>query len=189
MDLLENLEPLLRIFWLIALPASLFFIIQSIMTFVGADSGDGVDTDIHDGSTHDLHTDFEWFTLRNLVNFMLGFGWSGVGLYDVVSSKSALVAVAFIIGCGFVYMFFVIIKQIQKLAEDNTFSIQNTLHKTAQVYLPIPADKGGTGKIQVSVNGAVYELDAVTENEALATGQMVRVTGIIDTSLLLVEKF
>jgi microcompartment protein CcmL/EutN len=56
------------------------------------------------------------------------------------------------------------------------------------VYLTIPAEKKGKGKILVSVNGAVHEIDAVTNGNTLASGEIIRVINIVDDNLLLVEK-
>jgi hypothetical protein len=42
--------------------------------------------------------------------------------------------------------FFLFHQQILKLSENNSFKIENTLHKTAQVYLTIPEAKSGKGK-------------------------------------------
>ena len=84
-------------------------------------------------------------------------------------------------------MFFVIIRQVQKLAEDNSFKITSTLTKTADVYLTIPEHKTGKGKILISVNGSVHELDAMTENDRIPTGAVVRVVKIENNNILIVE--
>lgn len=38
MEIIENLDPLLKTFWFVAIPVSVIFIIQTIMTFIGADT-------------------------------------------------------------------------------------------------------------------------------------------------------
>ncbi len=93
-----------------------------------------------------------------------------------------------IVGSAFVYLFFAIIKQVQKLAEDNSFNITSTLNKAAEVYIPIPANMSGKGKVQISVKGAVHELDAMTENEKLASNTVVRVVRIESDNILIVTK-
>jgi hypothetical protein len=85
-------------------------------------------------------------------------------------------------------VFFFIINQIQKLAEDNSFKIDNTLNQVASVYLTIPEKKSGKGKIQVSVKGAFHELDAVTEKEKIESSAMVRIVKIESNSLVVVER-
>jgi membrane-bound ClpP family serine protease len=85
-------------------------------------------------------------------------------------------------------LFFLAIRQIQKLAEDNSFKISDTLQKTASVYLAIPASKSGKGKIQISVKGSMQELDAMTEGEKIETGATVKVVRVEGTNLVFVEK-
>lgn len=187
MEMYNQLEPMLKIFWAIAGISSIIFLIQTILTFTGADAGDGVSADF-DGDLADGDSPFQLFSFRNLINFLLGFGWSGISFYGAIENKTILVLIAFLIGTSFLFAFFFIIQQLQKLAEDNTFSIKNTLHKTAEVYLTIPANKNGKGKIQVSVKGAIHELDAVTNGNTLTSGEIIRVIEILDDNLLLVEK-
>ncbi|MCU0322245.1 MAG: serine protease [Chitinophagaceae bacterium] len=187
MEIFNQLAPMLKVFWIIAAISSLIFIIQSIMTFTGTDAGDGVSADF-DGDLADGDSPFQLFSFRNLINFLLGFSWAGISFYSTIENKTVLVIIAFLIGASFLVAFFFIIQQLQKLAEDNTFSIKNTLHKTGEVYLTIPAEKKGKGKVLISVNGAVHELNAVTNGNTLASGEIIRVINILDDNLLLVEK-
>jgi hypothetical protein len=84
----------------------------------------------------------------------------------------------------FVAIFF-LIKQILKLSE-NSFKIESTLHKTAQVYLTIPEAKSGKGKVLISINGAIHELDAMT----LSTEKLPSTVKVVavESNLLIVEK-
>jgi membrane-bound ClpP family serine protease len=185
MDFLENYEPLLKALWYIALPVSIFFGLQTIMTFVGLSGGEtDMDSDGGDGD----EMPFEIFTLRNLIHFLLGFSWTGISFYNSIESKNVLILVSVIVGLLFVAAFFFIIKQVLKLSENNSFKIENALHKTAEVYLTIPAAKTGKGKVQISVNGAFHELDAITlSNEKIPSSATVKVVAIED-NLLIVEK-
>lgn len=187
MEILNNLPPLLKTFWFVAIPASVIFLIQTIITFFGGDTADGVEADF-DGDLSGGDAPFQLFSLRNLINFLLGFGWTGISFYDTISNQFVLISLAIIIGGIFVYFFFMIIKQVQKLAENNSFKINNTINKTAEVYLTIPEKKSGKGKVLVSVKGSVHELDAITANETLPSGSMVRVVQIENDNLLIVEK-
>lgn len=185
MDFLENYEPLLKAFWYIALPVSLFFGLQTIMTFVGLSGGE-TDVDSDGGDGGDMP--FEIFTLRNLINFLLGFSWTGISFYDSISNKTTLIIVSVLVGLLFVALFFFLIKQILKLSEDNSFKIENALNKTAEVYITIPESKTGKGKVQISINGAFHELDAITKSsEKIPSSSAVKVVAIED-NLLIVEK-
>lgn len=187
MNFLENYEPLLKAFWYIALPVSLFFGLQTIMTFAGLSGGE-TDMDSNGGDSDFGDLPFEIFTLRNLINFLLGFSWTGISFYNSIENKTVLIIVSVLVGISFVTIFFFLIKQILKLSENNSFKIENTLHKTAEVYLTIPESKSGKGKIQISVNGAFHELDAITlSTEKIPSNSAVKVVGI-ENNLLIVEK-
>lgn len=187
MNFLENYEPLLRAFWYIALPVSLFFVLQTVMTFMGV-GGEDIETELESEGHHSTDTPFELFTLRNLINFLLGFSWSGISFYDSIANKTILIVVAFLVGIAFVALFFFTIKQMMRLNENNSFSLAKTINQTGTVYLTIPEKKSGKGKIQISVNGSFHELDALTENDRIETGTMVKVIKIENNAVLIVEK-
>ena len=186
MEILENLDTLLKTFWFVAIPTSLIFIIQTVMTFMGTDSSDGLQPDF-DEDLNGADAPFQLFSLRNLINFLLGFSWTGISFYTTISNKPLLIVLSLVVGVLFVYLFFIIIRQVQKLAEDNSFKITNTLNKTAEVYLTIPENKKGKGKIMISVNGAFHELEAMTENDKIQSGAVVKVVRIENDNILIVE--
>ena len=72
----------LKIIWIVTIIATVVFLIQSIMTFVGGGSSDlDSDLDINfDGTDADVPdaiaggSGMNLYTFRNLVNFCLGFG-------------------------------------------------------------------------------------------------------------------
>jgi membrane protein implicated in regulation of membrane protease activity len=186
MEFLQNLDTLHQVFWYIAIPVSVVFIIQAILTFIGIDSSDGVEADF-DGD-FDGDAPFQLFSLRNLVNFLIGFSWTGVLLYGNFENKTILIFTALVVGVVFVVFFFFLMRQILKLSEDNTFRIENTIGRSGNVYLTIPEFKSGKGKIQVSVKGTIHELDAMTEQETILSGSIVRVKAVESGNLVIVEK-
>jgi hypothetical protein len=186
MEFFENLDTLLKTFWYVAIPTSLIFVVQMIMTFLGVNSHDGLDADF-DGDLSDGDTSFQLFSLRNLINFLLGFSWTGISFYNSIPSKAILILVSVAVGLVFIFLFFIIIKQVQKLAEDNSFKISSALHKTAEVYLTIPENKKGKGKVMISINGSFHELDAMTENDRIPSGAVVKVVRIESDNILFVE--
>jgi hypothetical protein len=187
MNFFETLDPLLKTLWFIALPTSLIFGIQTVMTFAGVDSHDGLSADF-DSNLHGGDAPFQLFSFRNLINFLLGFSWTGISFYELVPDTILLIGLSLLVGGLFIVVFFLIIRQIERLAENNSFRIANTLNKTGSVYLTIPAKKQGVGKVQVSVNGAFHELDAITENEKLESSALIRVVRIESNNLVVVER-
>ena len=190
MELFNSLEPLQKFFWVIALCASLVFLIQTIMTFVGlgtdadVDAGpmDGTVDSVEDGSLSGV------FSFRNLINFLLGYGWAGVLLFDSFEKRLVLQLVAIAVGLVFVLAFVFMFRQVMKLSHDGSFKMQEAVGLKADVYLRIPAARSGRGKVQVSVKGSVHEIDAMTDNtEEIATGGQVKIVKVLGDDLLLVE--
>jgi hypothetical protein len=186
MDLFNGMDILLKTYWFIAIPVSIIFMIQTVMTFMGTDSTDGLSADFDGDFSAD--TPFQLFSLRNLINFLLGFSWAGISFYSTLSNKGLLIGVSVVIGALFLILFFLIIRQLQRLAEDNSFKIEETLDKTAEVYLKIPAQKTGLGKVIISVRGSVRELNALTEGDTIPSGSLIKVVKIESGNLLIVER-
>lgn len=185
MSFLADLDPLLQTFWYIALLTSLLFLIQTVLTFMGTDATDGLQADF-EGDLGESGGPFQLFSFRNLIHFLLGFSWAGITLYSSISHAGLLIFFSLIVGLLFVYLFLFIIRQLQKLSEDNSFQLAEAIDKTAEVYLSIPGEGKGKGKVMLSVRGSFKELEAITHKEALQTGTVVRVTGIQD-NILIVE--
>lgn len=175
----------MQIFWVIALITSVFFVIQTIMAFMGLDA----DTD--DGSGFD-NVEMEglsgYFSFRNFINFLLGYGWGGVLLQNAVPNYVWLEFAAICVGLLFVLVFVIILRQVMKLSTDKTFHMDEALGVIGDTYLRIPGEKKGVGKVMVSVRGSMHEIDAMTEGAEIPTGAKVRVTKVIGSELLEVER-
>ncbi len=190
MDLFNSLEPLLKFFWAIACAASLVFIIQTILTFVGLGTDADVDAGPMDGSVDSVEDGAlsGVFSFRNLINFLLGYGWAGVLLFDAIDKRWLLQIVAIAVGLLFVLAFVFMFRQVMRLSHDGSFKMNEAVGLKADVYLRIPAARSGRGKVQVSVKGSVHEVDAVTDNDAeIPTGGQVEIVEVIGDDLLLVK--
>lgn len=184
----------LQVYWVIALITSLIFLIQMVMTFIGIGDADtdmdfGDDVDFSDGNTLDAGGAMQLFTIRNVVNFLLGLGWGGVCLYSLIPNPIVLAIVSVLVGALFVYIFLLIYKQMLKLEKNGAYRIDDCVGQIVDVYLAIPAKRSGVGKVQISFSGSVQELAALTDSdEPIRSGSKVRVLEIIDTSTVLVQK-
>ena len=183
-DIYNSLSPMLKVYWTLAIIASIIFVIQAIMAFIGL----GTDTDA-DFVPEDTDGGFSGlFSFRNLINFLIGFGWSGVIFYDNIQRMWLLQLVSIVVGFAFIALFLFVYRQISKLAQDNTFNIKDCLGINCTVYLRIPANLSGKGKIQISIHGSVHEIDAVTDSEqVIPTGSKVHVEQVVSQDTLLVK--
>jgi hypothetical protein len=210
----ESLSSFEQVFWYIAVPFSLILIIQMIMTFAGMGGGDsdigGGETDI---SGMDLETDpdvdfsdvsdtgdashitdfdpsFHFFTVRNFIAFFTMFGWAGIAAWNEGLSKTWTIVVAMAAGfltMGVVTALFYYISKLQDAG--GTIKIANALNQIGNVYIPIKADGGNVGKVQITIQNSLREMPAITKGDQdLATGTVVKVVGIVSNSILVVQK-
>lgn len=177
----QTMDVMEMIYWGTALVASVVFCIQSVMLFVGFDT----DADFSGGDAAFDADGLSLISVKTIVCFLLGFGWTGAFLYSQVDNKTIVGAVA--VGVGVIFMFLIafLLKQVLKLSKDNTFSTRMVVGCSADVYLRIPGGKE-PGKVMVSYEGSLHELIAYADEEC-ATGEKVTITEALDESSVFVE--
>lgn len=184
----------MQILWGITLVASAIFVIQTILTFIGADTGgmdmDGLDAAGFDATDGDISGGGNLYTFRNLINFLLGFGWTAILLKDSVPSNALLMVVSGAVGIGLVALVMYIFKLLGKMQQSGNIDVyKSAVGCQGTVYLTIPASRSGEGKVQVSISNAVREYNAQTEEDApIATGTPIKVVEVINDSTLMVER-
>lgn len=180
MYLLQNLPILIKSYRYISIPSSISFIIQSLMIFTGLDQ---VDESENYNSEDEDKTAFHVFSFRNLINFLFGFSWTGILFDDVIESSLLLLILSFTVGIFVILLFYFI--SLQTLINKNkSFKITDAINKTAKVYVSIPENKQGTGKIIVVVKGQLHELEVMTENNTIESGTIVKVEKIANNILI-----
>lgn len=209
----ESLSTFEQIFWYIAIPFSVILFIQMILTFAGmggddADVGGGesdisgldLETDIDmdvdavdsDGyaALSDGDPSFHFFTIRNFIAFFTMFGWGGIAALDYGLDRTWTIIISIIAGLVAVLIITALFYFISRLQDSGGgINIRFALGKIGNVYLPIKANGGNIGKIQVTVQGGLREMQAITKDmEDLPTGTVVKVVGIASNSILVVKK-
>lgn len=188
-----GLSLVMRILWGVTLTASLVFIIQSILTFVGADADSNFDVDVDtsmDGSDlSNIDGGSNLYTFRNFINFLLGFGWSFILLQESITSMPVLIIVSVVIGVALVTAVMYLFKWLAGMQQSGNIDVEKVAKGCeGTVYLTIPAAQAGEGKVQISISGAVREYNAVTDNEEdLKTGTPIRVVDVVNSHTVLVE--
>ena len=156
----------------------------------------------HDGMNHDMGHDgvnhegtnpadagsLRIFTIQTVMAFLCVFGWTASVMYSSDGSSLKASAVGFIFGAIAMYLIAKLAQQTAKLTANGTFNPKNAIGAEGSVYIPIPANSSGNGKINIVVQGSLMECDAMTEDhEQLPTGTKIRVTDIVG-DVLVVER-
>lgn len=208
-DWWNSLQTVQQIFALFAIPSTLLLLIQTIMLLVGfgndSDTDTNVDTDADVADDLDLDGDgipdsaessdivtgddgLSLFTVRGILSMLCITGWTGVALLETSLPSWAAIAIA--IGCGLVTLFLIayLMRAASKLQSNGVIDVDNCIGKVAQVYIPIPAAGEGSGKVNITVQEKFCEFSAITSSATqLRTGSYVRVTGVSEAGVLVVE--
>ncbi len=187
----DSLSIISKIYWMVAIPFSLIFIIQIFMTFIGADSDSG-HLDATGDADASINTDhgigFQLLSLKNLIAFFTIFGWSGLACIDSGLSIGLTIFISLISGLIMMVLMATIFYFMGKLTESGNVNMSSIVGKTASVYLFIPAKRKALGKIQVQHQGYMT-LDALTDEENdIPTGAVVEIIELIGENILLVKK-
>ena len=211
----NSLDLAVQVFYCIAVPSTLVLLIQTILMFIGmgedADGDVDVDTDVDaDGVADDIPDVDEgvfgdnsvteatdtWgleglriFTIRGIIAFLVVFGWVGVVMLGANVPLWIAAPVAAI--CGFIMMVLlaVLFKIVMKLRSDGNTDNRNAIGTSGRVYLTIPPERSGEGKVSIMLQGAYVERGAVTdETEPIPTGTEIVVIGISGQTDLVVKR-
>ncbi len=210
----NQLDLLEQILYVIAIPATLILIIQTIMLLFGlGHDGDAdvdhdfdhdidhdFDHDIHDGGACSVDHDFDHdahdgtapdhdaglrlFSLRGIVAFLAVFGWVAIAMLDLNVTVFLAFPIALVAGFAAMSLVAVVIMFSLRMQQSGNLDLNNTIGKIAEVYVPM--EKGEKGKVTLVVQERFSELEAVCMEQGLKTGQQVRVVGITPANVLVV---
>lgn len=185
----SELDLMSQVYWIIAAPSTLIFLLLLVLTIFGSD----VDTDIQTDLDHSLMDGdgipFQFLSLKNIVGFFTLFGWSGLGFLNLGMAPWLVIILSFI--CGFLMMLTMasLFYFMSKLAESGNINLRNAIGRSGEVYLPIPGKRAGLGKVQLTVQGSLETLDAITDDpDDIPTSSLIQVKDVISNQILLVRR-
>lgn len=184
-----------------AVGAGSLFAVQTILTLVGIgsteldlDVGD-VDLDIGDidldggDIEHPVGADAHFIGMLSLKAMIAGttvFGLTGLAAGKHLNAGRTVLIAMTAAACT-MYAVGWLIHKMHQLNADGTVQISECLGTVGSVYLTIPANKVGVGKVTVVIQGRTMEYSAVTEGNALPTGTQITVSGLLNSETLIVQ--
>lgn len=208
-----GLDLFTQILYCVSIPSTLILLIQTVLIIMGFGDG-GPDVNLSDTSGFDLPdcdcgmcdvTDvsdvggdianpadigaMHLFTFQGIVTFLCVFSWASILTYMACQLIPVALIVGFVLGAAAMFGVAKIIQLMGRLAQNGNIVARKFLGETGTVYIPIPANAKGTGKINIALGERYVEFEAVTEGaEELTSGEAVRVTDIRSENILVVEK-
>lgn len=172
-------------FWAIALIFNVLFALYLVVQFSG-----GHDTDV-DGNfdVDDADAGFAVLSLRSLLAFGMFMGYTGVVVIRQGGGWFLALLAGTAAGSFAAWLAWRLLRSILRLQSSGTLDLENTIGQTGEVHLQIPASSEGSGKVMVEVQGALREMDAVSESESIPTGAAILVVGLSDDGTLIVQPF
>lgn len=176
----------------IAGTATVITIIQTILVIIGFGDGSDVDIDVGEDVPVDSLVNIgslRIFTLRGIISGLAIGGWLGYAI-AAIGAEDWLIIIISIVGMFLSMVLYAVAwRAAMKLQSDGTLNLNNAVGKKARVYIPIPANRSGFGKVTLTVQERFFEADAVTDDsEKLMTESEVEVIGLVDENTLLVKK-
>jgi hypothetical protein len=183
-DWWNGLSLVLKIYWGIAIPFTVFFVLQLILSFFGGDSPDDLpDTEVN--ADHGIGLQF--FTLKNLIGFFTIFGWTGIACIDAGLTVAMSMVFSTIAGLMMMGVMAGLFYLLMKASADGTMKFDKAIGQVGEVYLTIQSKRSGLGKVQVKVMGSLRTLDAMTDDDSdIPTGKIVTVSSIAGDNILIV---
>ncbi len=135
------------------------------------------------------HWFYEMLSLRTLGAAVTFFGLAGKtaqarGMNDVQS-----VIVGLLVGAAAMYGVYWLFKHVYQVQHSGNENIRRAVGLPATVYVPIPASRGGLGKVTFRLQDRTVEYQAVTsEADRLRTGEEVIITEIVNSDTVCVAR-
>lgn len=138
---------------------------------------------------HDSSWLFSVISFRTLIAAAAFFGVAGRAALALGTSDLAALLLALAAGWGAMYGMYWLMRSVFRFASSGNERIGNAVGRRATVYIPIPANGQGKGKVQVSIQNRIVEFQAVTdEGERLRTGEPVEVIAVDGSDLVRVRR-
>jgi membrane protein implicated in regulation of membrane protease activity len=174
---------------------------------LGGDGGDLPDGDVSaDGFEGDhatpfadagdadyQHPDSTWLfgvlSFRTLIAAAAFFGVSGEAALSAGYTPGIAIAIAVLVGLVAMYGMYWLMEGISQLTSSGNERIGAAVGKHARVYVPIPAEGKGVGKIQVTLQNRTVEYQAVSDEiEPLRTGETVQILEVKNSDTVSVQR-
>jgi membrane protein implicated in regulation of membrane protease activity len=181
------------------------FVIQFVLAVIGAgaddldfgtDVPDGLDIpddldlpdDVGDVTDHGSTWLFGVISFRTVVAALTFFGLAGLAALEGSLSHPISVVIALGAGAAAMYGVHYLMQMLYRLRHDGTVQIRRTVGQRGTVYIPVPPNNSGQGKVQIRTQGRIMEYAAKTSSpEKLGTGTAVEVVSVLTPTILEVE--
>ena len=186
----------------VALLGTVFFAVKMGLQMAGiggdVDMDDGGDVDMDaDGGDGDMAGDqvpavvtgLHLFSVHGVALGLGVGGWCAMALYASTSSGLIGSAGGLVIGVIAMYVHAKLMKGLLKLQEVPTVRLKDAVGKVGEVYLTVPKYGEGSGKVNIVLNEALKDYDAISRDDVpIPSGAKIRVMEIDENGMMVVQR-
>ena len=152
-----------------------------------ADFDDVSDADDANDSASDS-SGIKLITTRGVLSFFAIAGWTGILFMELRLPDIFAISLALIFGIGAMITVAYLVRALMRLDASGRKDYRGALGQVCDVYLTIPANNTGFGKVSMDLGGRYSEYDAITNcDKPIKTGEVVRVVDIVGVNTMVVE--
>jgi hypothetical protein len=160
------------VYLICAVLGGVLLLAQLVLGAIGAGHHD---TGGHDAASDGLHL----FSVRAVSAGVAFFGLGGLGTLALGLPAVLAVLGGVLLGAAAMLGVALAMRAMLKLESDGSVHIERAVGESATVYVPVPAARGGIGKVLLTLQGRTVEYQAVTsEGQLLPTGTPVIVVDV-----------
>lgn len=139
----------------------------------------------HQDAAADYDPGLRLFTVRGLIAFFAVGGWVGIALVDLQVGTALASLLALLAGLLALFLVAWLLRLLLGLQSSGNLDIRNAVGLTGIVYLHIPGNLQGSGKVTLILQGRSIEIDALTDlPDGIATGRQIKVISLRGDLLL-----
>ncbi|MDD5602145.1 MAG: hypothetical protein PHP78_04190 [Candidatus Izemoplasmatales bacterium] len=190
----SNLMVLQQVAFIIAVTATIIMLVFLVLMLFGMDDS------TFDGGVQDTDLDFlsdeplsaisglKLFTVRGALALLSVGGWV---IYIIAPLMHVVLALLIGVASGLLASFLqaLAFKAALKLESTGNFDYERAIGKTASVYIRIPKERLGKGKVMLNLEDRFIEVDAITdEGSDLMSKTMVDIIGLENNTTVVVRE-
>ena len=158
-------------------------VVQLLLGLLGVvDAGGDMDAGAGHGGGGIHHTTSEGLDLMSVRALSAGVAFFGLGGLTGLATPLGLVAaipLALIAGTAAMFGTAVAMRWMLGFDDDGTVSIHGAVGATGTVYLTIPGERKGSGKVMLKLQNRIVEYQAITSDAPLPTGAPIMVVDVV----------
>jgi len=118
-------------------------------------------------------------SLRTVTAALTFFGLAGMAAHTTGREPVLTLVIAVAAGAGAFFLVAYLLRGLGRLHAEGTVRIERAVGQTATVYLRVPANRAGAGKIHLCLQNRTVEYQALTSGGELPTGSKAVVVAVV----------